>query len=261
MNARPLSSRTRGIYGQAIKPDSEVDIPGIYCDKDGEEQFTLKLQNVDIIPESHYNVISLTRLMEEGHSITGNKKTGITASKGNQEIKFDIRVEIPKGVLWCTYFKRNDSENEVAMEASDVIGNSAPVKDVTEIKSILKLNIDQAHAILRHANEDTTRKTAAALNMQITRGLLKTCEPCAIVKAKQMNVNNESEGIKADKFNGRVYHDIAMVKETDDDVKLGRKSVWHVKIEETVLFKVSKFFVSKGEMPAYMCEYMESKKV
>jgi hypothetical protein len=76
-----------------------------------------------------------------------------------------------------------------------------------------------------------------------------------------MNVNNESKGTKADKFNGRVYHDIATVKETDDDKKLGRKSVWHVCVEETVLFKVSKFFVRKSEMPAYMCEYMESKKV
>ncbi len=44
-------------------------------------------------------------------------------------------------------------------------------------------------------------------------------------------------------------------------MKLGRKSVWHVCVEKTVLFKVSKFFVSKGKMPAYMCEYMESKKV
>ena len=30
INAQPLSSRIRGIYGQAIKPDSEVDLPGIY---------------------------------------------------------------------------------------------------------------------------------------------------------------------------------------------------------------------------------------
>ena len=52
INAQPSSSRTRGIYGQAIKPDSEVDLPGIYCDKDGDEQFTVKLRNVDVTPES-----------------------------------------------------------------------------------------------------------------------------------------------------------------------------------------------------------------
>ena len=124
-----------------------------------------------------------------------------------------------------------------------------------------------------HSNENTTPKTAAALDIQINRGSLKTYEPCAVEKAKQMNVNNESEGTKADKFNGRVYHAITTVNETDDDKKLGGKSVWHMCIEETVLFKVSKFFVRKGEMPAYMCEsrkgempaymceYMESEKV
>jgi hypothetical protein len=115
--------------------------------------------------------------MEEGHSITSNKKTGIMASKGNRDIKFDIRVETPKGVLSCAYIKRNDSENEVATEASDVNGNSAPVKDVTEIKSVLKLNIDRAHAILGHANEDTTQKTAEVLNMQTTRDRSKHVSP------------------------------------------------------------------------------------
>ncbi len=52
------------------------------CDKSGEDQFAVKLRNVDVIPESHYNLISITKLMEEGHKITGNKKDGITVEKG-----------------------------------------------------------------------------------------------------------------------------------------------------------------------------------
>jgi hypothetical protein len=97
--------------------------------------------------------------------------------------------------------------------------------------------------------------------MQITRGSLKTCEPCAVSKGRQMNVNSKSEGSKAEKFNGRVYHDIAIMKENNNDKKLGWKSVWHVIAEETVNFKTSKFFVSKSKMPTYMCEYIESEKV
>ena len=73
--------------------------------------------------------------------------------------------------------------------------------------------------------------------MLITRGALKTCEPCAIAKAKQKNPNNESEGAKFDKFNGRVYHDIANVKESDEDKKLGQKTVWHIMAKETDNFK------------------------
>jgi hypothetical protein len=44
--------------------------------------------------------------MEEGHLVKANKKDGITAQKGGQVIKFDIRVQMPKGVLWCANIKR-----------------------------------------------------------------------------------------------------------------------------------------------------------
>ncbi len=100
INSQPSTSRTRGIYGQAVKPDAGVDIPGIYCEKNGDEQFAVKLRSVDVIPESHYNLISITQLMEEGHSVKANKKDGIAVQKGGQVIKFDFRVETPKGVLW-----------------------------------------------------------------------------------------------------------------------------------------------------------------
>jgi hypothetical protein len=106
IDSRPSTSRTRGIYGQSIKPSMEVDLPDMYCDKNGNDQFAVKLRDVDIIPKSHYNLISLTKLMEEGHKVTGNKKDGLSVEKGRRVIKFDIRVETPKGVLWCAYIQR-----------------------------------------------------------------------------------------------------------------------------------------------------------
>jgi hypothetical protein len=83
------------------------------------------------------------------------------------------------------------------------------------------MNAEQAHAILGHASKGATRRTAAALGMLITRGALKTYKSCAIAKAKQENMNNESEGEKANKYNGRVYNDIAAVKESKNDKSLG----------------------------------------
>ncbi len=53
IDSRPSTSRTRGIYGQAIKPSMEVDLPGMYCDKNGDNQFAVKLRDVDVISESH----------------------------------------------------------------------------------------------------------------------------------------------------------------------------------------------------------------
>ncbi len=105
INSRPSTSRTRGLYGQAIKPSMEVDLPGMYCDKNSNNKFAVKLRDVDGIPEIHYNLISLTKLMEEGHKVTGNKKDGLSVKKGRRVIKFDIRVKTPKGVLWCAYIQ------------------------------------------------------------------------------------------------------------------------------------------------------------
>jgi hypothetical protein len=103
IDSRPSTSRTRVISGQAIKPSMEVDLPGMYCDKNGDNQFAVKLRDVDVILESHYNLISLTKLMEEGHKVIRTKKDGLSVKKGGRVIKFDIRVETPKGVLWCAY--------------------------------------------------------------------------------------------------------------------------------------------------------------
>ena len=72
IDSRPSTSRTRGISGQTIKPSMEFDLPGMYCDKNGDDQLAVKLLDVDVIPESHYNLISLTKLIEEGHKVIGN---------------------------------------------------------------------------------------------------------------------------------------------------------------------------------------------
>ncbi len=44
INSRSSTSRTRGISGKAtIKPSMEVDLPGMYCDKNGDDKFAVKL--------------------------------------------------------------------------------------------------------------------------------------------------------------------------------------------------------------------------
>jgi hypothetical protein len=118
---RPSTSRTR--YGQAIKSVMEVNILVTYCNKHGNEQFPVKLRNVDVIPASHYNLISITRLIEEGHKLSGNKNKGITLKKNGCVIAFDVRVETPKGLLWCVHIKRNDCNGKVAAGSS----NNQPV--------------------------------------------------------------------------------------------------------------------------------------
>jgi hypothetical protein len=77
---------------------------------------------------------------------------------------------------------------------------------------------------------------AAALSMLITKRCTQDFESCAIAKARQKNINDESEGAKADKFNSWLYHNIAIIKESNEDKSLGCKTVWHISAKETVNF-------------------------
>ncbi len=114
-----------------------------------------------------------------------------------------MRVDKPKGLLWCAYIKRKEpAENKIAAESSNFKSDNQPAESKKGLKSAIKMNFESLHTILGHSNEDTTQKMAAALNMQITRGALKTCEPCAVAKARQRNVNSKSKGSKAETFNG-----------------------------------------------------------
>ncbi len=96
---------------------------------------------------------------------------------------------------------------------SDDRGDNQPDESMRELTLAIKMSIEQAHAILGHVSKGTTQQTAATLRILITRGTLKTCKLCAIAKAKQKNMNNESQGEKSDKHNG--------VKESENDKSLG----------------------------------------
>jgi len=88
--------------------------------------------------------------------------------------------------LWCAYIRRPEDKGEVAAGMSnDNKGDNQPNKsESVKLNPAIKMSIDQAHAILGHSSEAKARETAAALGILITRGALKTCESCAISKAR-----------------------------------------------------------------------------
>ena len=91
---------------------------------------------------------------------------------------FDVKINIPKGVLFCIRIKRSDA-NEVAMDAID--GN--------ETKLLLsRTDIKTAHDRLGHMGEEETRRACKHLGIELVRGGLKLCDDCAVTKAKQKAV-------------------------------------------------------------------------
>jgi hypothetical protein len=129
-------------------------------------------------------------------------------------------------------------------------------------KTIFKINVKQAHEYLGHLSEDTTRKMALQLGMNLSRGTVPVCETCAIAKARQRNVPKEaSEENKAQEYNGQCFHDIATIKNLEKMEGITTsKPNWHNLIDEALGFKHSNFHITKGAIIPVMCQYMHSEK-
>jgi hypothetical protein len=60
-------------------------------------------------------------------------------------------------------------------------------------KSEMKVDINRIHKIVGHVGEKALRATSHHYDWKLT-GKLEVCEECAIVKARQKNINEISKG-------------------------------------------------------------------
>ena len=82
----------------------EVDISGVFCDKHGYKGLKATLIKVGLNSKHNFNLPSLTRLMQDGWSMSGDKD-GITVRKNEMEIKFDIIIPNNQGAVYAGCFK------------------------------------------------------------------------------------------------------------------------------------------------------------
>ena len=108
-------------------------------------------------------------------------------------INFNIVVPTEKGAIYACKFVRTVEVMTASAERT------------------MKVNINMAHCLLGHRNEDSMHKTAKELGWVLTRGTLIPCEYCARFKAKQKNVQKESITPKSDVPGHRLYLDLSKV--------------------------------------------------
>ena len=57
-------------------------------------------QGITHLPTSRYNLFSISKRLEEGWKLDGNKDM-IKLVKGKEEIRFDIKIKTKKGAGFC----------------------------------------------------------------------------------------------------------------------------------------------------------------
>jgi hypothetical protein len=78
-----------------------VDIPCVVTRNGKKEKLMLK--DVTYVPESQYNLFSLTKLISNGWTMTGDKNVGIKMSKGATRSSLTRQCILPKvcSMWWC----------------------------------------------------------------------------------------------------------------------------------------------------------------
>ncbi len=179
----------------------------------------------------NFNFMSLTRLLCSSWSITSGNAAGIILTNVScGVINFDIVIPTAHVAIFACQFIR---DADVCVVCTDV-GT--------------KMNIQEAHELLGHDDEESTRKTALELSWILSQGMLKPCLHCAKAKAKQKNVCKESTAPKTDVPGGRANLDLSKVtvtKTDDSEFKLTNKW-WKIVINECTGKKWIDFTPKKG---------------
>jgi hypothetical protein len=161
-----------GHAGSAMESTALIDIPGVFVNKSGEKGLKAVLKDCRFSVKHNFNLLSMSRLMhKQGWKIVRGNESLVCIENGKGEvINFDIVVPTEKGAIYACKF----------VQTVDVTMASA--------ERTMKVNINMAHCLLGHRNEDSVRETVKELGWVLTCGMLIPCEYCARSKANQKNV-------------------------------------------------------------------------
>ena len=250
VNIKPgkIEDATSDASGKMIRASKTADLHGTICDKNGQAVCKGVIKGIAHLPRSRYNLFSISRRLDDGWKLGGDQDM-IKLVKGNDEIKFDIKIKTKKGAVYCMYFKRH----------SEI---SATTKDAPQ-----KISLQKAHDLFGHMATDTMRKAAAALGYEITRGGMKPCAACAIAKAKQKKIaRNDEEVLKVMKKEntvtdrkGKVPNELVKIDATKITPPQRFKEItvakpnWVMIVDTFTGMKVTRFYQTKAGMVEPTC--------
>eukprot|EP00957_Ditylum_brightwellii_P210161 15364624-Ditylum_brightwellii.AAC.3 len=165
----------------------------------------VKVQDMVHMPGAGYNLFSLTKRLDQGWSLGGDS-TKIWLHKRQQKTVFDIKMKMPKGIIYTMYIKcKATNSNKMATMGTD---KSKPITEMV------------AHALMGHINETDSQKAIKYLMYDIARGAMNMCQACAEAKAKHLSLPTRVETktttvhpkIKSNIVNERLSFDIFTIK-------------------------------------------------
>ena len=121
-------------------PKETGDMKVIITSKIGAPVMSVILKDVVHAPKVQFNLLSVTKLMIEGCTLSGDK-IKISVSKGAAVMSFEVIMKTPKGQLFCA----------TAQRFSEVV------------HAMMELSKSNAHKLLGYSNNASAINTAKSL--------------------------------------------------------------------------------------------------
>jgi len=176
--------------GKPMKATKLGKIQAEIIQQDGSTR-QVTLTNVKYIPELWCKLFSITAALGKGFNI-GNEKQTIFLQKGDVKLVFDHTFQTKTGFILGIEMKQRSNDMAQA-----------------NLQAGREININVLHQRMGHANEDTIRKTAAAMGVKVIGNFMK-CEDCAFGKARQKNLNKNPVP-RSETKGERLFIDIAPI--------------------------------------------------
>ena len=132
------------------------------------------LKDVRVVPGAGCNLLSLTRLLNNGYDLKGNQK-GLTAVRGKTKIMFDQTIQAGSGYLLGIRL--------VPTSTSKVASLTLPEGS--------RVQYEAFHAMLGHPDVSSVQRTAKYLILGLSNPT-DQCPKCATAKMRQKNIPKEN---------------------------------------------------------------------
>ena len=113
------------------------------------------------------------------------------------KVVFDTKLTTRRGAIYCMYLKKLPPNETATSSMAEPTGDEPT------------MNINRAHELFGHCDENTTRKMASAMGVRLVRGCMTPYEACGLAKAKQ-KTSQKSVVISKQKFRTKEYFWISL---------------------------------------------------
>jgi Zinc knuckle len=219
-----------GVMGVPAEAKTIVDV---WCEfEQGGKVTNIVLRDVAYVPNSCYNLFSLTKLMSNRWCMAGDKKTGIRLTKGKHEITFNRTVHTPKGVLYVIVLKQHETNK---LEHDEKLWWEKGVKQGTLAANEQgkAITINKAHAMCSHMGQVEARAICDYFGQEITKRGYQQCMSCGKAKAKQLPIMQSNKEHEVAGQEGHcIFLDTSSVKHGSETKKLLSKPYWLLTVIE-----------------------------